>query len=296
MVGLYLDLRAMSFYIATFIALAIAYAFCVFWRWRCNQIKSPKDRDLTSGPLTDELIHKLLRQTLKVIQTGDRDAILRNSLHNCHESTIDSIFLGRINSVNSARVFIARKSHAYGTYAPGVLHDNNETFIVHNHRTRLISIDLCGRQIQSTFVLDSCDKENGNGEQNSDVDTYVHYKFHSAVIGEGKVKFDRQGLVQLRANPVIEGPWKMETDEIHRVYWPDDLTIALLIEGPRTDSYSDPTDAYLISSAKEIPCGKPSDSGAGAGDDGSLYLPMERELFDAHIDRIVKCINVRLTS
>ena len=286
----------MSFYIAAFIALTITYAF---WELQKHgRINSSKDRDLTSGPLTDELIHKLLRQTLKTIRTGDRDAMLRNSLHNCHESTIDSIFLGRINSVNSARVFIARKSHTYGTYAPGVLHDNNETFIVHNHRTRLISIDLCGRQIQSTFVLDSHDKENGDGEQNSDVNTYVHYKFHSAVIGEGKVKFDRQGLVQLRANPVTEGPWKMESDEIHRVYWFDDLTIALLIEGPRTDSYSDPTDAYLINSAKEIPCGKPSENdagaGAGAGGDTGLYLPMERELFDAHIDRIVGCINVRL--
>jgi len=153
-------------------------------------------------------------------------------------------------------------------------HLNNEDFLIHNHRYDLSSIPIEGHQENVLFEeIESPPIE----DLDSNVGLYKKFKFHSAILNSGN-KMSHEFVKKVWLNRIqfkINEQWFMKTDEIHRICWKGPI-IALLIEH-RDPSFvnPEPTNAYLVDTAKELPC-----------DESQLYKAISQVEFDRLVSRL----------
>src|SRR5581483_6986437 len=229
--------------------------------------------------LKKENIIEKIKECMKEINDEKKFNIqLKNSLSNCHFVGVYSIWIN-----DTMRCFITEKDiNDLSIFDNNKPHLNNERFLIHNHRYDITSIPIEGYQENVLFeeMLPDFNMQESNDDT---IEIYKKYKFYSAILSSNKeIGYKYQGDVLLkRIKYEINKPWLMKTHEIHRICWKGPI-IALIIEH-RNPTYinSDPTDAYLINTATDLPC-----------DETQLYKPINITDFN----RLLHRLNLQLTN
>jgi hypothetical protein len=189
----------------------------------------------------------------------------KRSLQNCHFSGTFSLWV-----TPTLRSFMTEgDSPATAEFDNDCPHQHNALFLIHNHRYKLLSVPLEGTQANVLY------EERPIGEDASLREGemyYQKYKYFSAILSpDGEARHEPLGRTRLkRIGYAVNHPWTMETEEIHRVVWNGGGGITALLRECRDPNSinTEPTDAYLVSTASEWPCPE------------NLYLPISLEDFE----------------
>ena len=190
------------------------------------------------------------------------------SLTHCHFKNLFSVWL-----TDTIRCFYAEDDIVgISPFDSSKPNENNENFLLHDHRNDLTSIPLSGIQENIKYEI------NENFEENCSI--YKEYKFFSGILNsESKPKYEYVGDVILKTTDISKNePWFMKKEEIHRVYWKGEIYALIKEHRKPNEIRKEPTKGFLISSAEKFPC------------EDNLYQPISIEKYDEIVGNIISLI------
>ena len=208
-----------------------------------------------------------------VCDTARKSEQKERSLCNCHTEGVFSIWLA-----DNLRVFMVLDEEGiplWSKFDTELPHNNNESFLLHNHRYPLTSIPLSDPS--TTQQLNVLYEEVADTQ--TFTETYKKYRYYSALFEEDKkAKYVTEGKVLLkRTSYSLNEPWFMEENDIHRIVWKGPI-IALLQEHKEVGFVNkNPTEAFLVDSAERIPCEQ---------FEHSLYQPITAQDFELCVSKL----------
>lgn len=227
------------------------------------------------------LTNEELKQTIQLCineLSNDRKNLIQEakSISNCHFVGVYSIWITEtircfmtLDDVDDLCVFDNSKPH-----------QNNERFLLHNHRYDISSVPIFGHQ--ENIIYEEVEGEVNDKTDAEDIHLYKKYKFYSAILNNGnQVGHKFIGTVLLKKTKYsMNEPWFMYKNEIHRICWKGRI-MALIIEH-RNPSHinKEATDAYLVADQETIPC-----------DEHNLYQPIRKEVFMQLRETLIKEMN-----